>query len=99
MTRFRLYKALPYSSCRFRLTSGTSEKLQAVADFDPLGGAEGNLYGVTDFEGDLSSPLPPCGGFGCGVVYKLSPPHDFAAESPTGESIAANADAWNRNLD
>jgi hypothetical protein len=31
--------------------------------------ASGNLYGTAEFGGDLSA----CGGFGCGVVYKLSP--------------------------
>jgi uncharacterized repeat protein (TIGR03803 family) len=32
-------------------------------------GASGNLYGTTTIGGDLTA----CGGFGCGVVYELSP--------------------------
>ena len=29
----------------------------------------GNLYGATDYGGDLSS----CGGRGCGIIFKLAP--------------------------
>ena len=52
------------------------------ADGDyPIGGlirdAAGNLFGITEFGGDLTSQNPLCGGFGCGVVYKLSPARDF----------------------
>lgn len=48
------------------------------ADGDnPIGGlirdAAGNLFGITEFGGDLASQNPLCGGFGCGVVYMLSP--------------------------
>lgn len=49
---------------------------------------EGNLYGLTSFGGDLASPSPICAGFGCGVVYKLSPAHkhwDNNAEVGTGK--------------
>ena len=35
--------------------------------------AAGNLFGITEFGGDLASQNPLCGGFGCGVVYTLSP--------------------------
>lgn len=35
--------------------------------------AEGNLYGTTTYGGDLNSTNPACVGFGCGVVFRLTP--------------------------
>lgn len=33
---------------------------------------KGNLYGTTEFGGDIASPSPACFGYGCGVVFKLT---------------------------
>jgi uncharacterized repeat protein (TIGR03803 family) len=57
--------------------------------FFPTGGlifdAAGNLYGTTDGGGDVNSTL--CGnpvGFGCGLVFELSPPN--------------NGESWNETI-
>jgi len=42
--------------------------------FDP----DGNLYGVAEAGGNTSQ----CGGFGCGVVFKLQQPDDASFEKP-----------------
>jgi uncharacterized repeat protein (TIGR03803 family) len=36
---------------------------------------QGNLYGTTQYGGDLGSPQGWCYGFGCGVVFKISACH------------------------
>ena len=33
---------------------------------------KGNLYGTTEYGGDIASPTPACYGYGCGVVFKLT---------------------------
>ena len=76
-----------YGGCGvvYKLDSAGNETVlytfTGFADGDnPSGGLvqdrEGNLYGLTQFGGDLASPASLCEGYGCGVVYKLSPAHN-----------------------
>ena len=48
--------------------------------------AEGNLYGTTQFGGDLANQASPCYGFGCGVVFKIAL-HDKCDESANKSEI------------
>jgi len=53
--------------------------------------AEGNLYGTTQFGGDLANQAAPCYGFGCGVVFKIGLHEKCDERANKGESLQSRS--------